>query len=114
MDTYNTSLASIHNDSQNEEARNLCGLSSSGYCFIGLSDESVEGQWVWSDGSEYNYSNWGGGGPDNNNGNEDCAVINAGGGWWGDIICTNLNWDFYFLCNNDDPTGLLKNTIYCI
>jgi len=45
--------------------------------FIGLSDQAVEGTFVWVDGSPLGYSNWETGEPSNGGGTyqEDCAVI---------------------------------------
>jgi hypothetical protein len=45
--------------------------------FIGLSDEAVEGRFVWGDGTPLQFSNWELGEPNDGNGRvaEDCAII---------------------------------------
>jgi parallel beta-helix repeat protein/predicted outer membrane repeat protein len=55
--------------------------------WIGYTDQTVEGTWVWSSGELSSYTNWSSGQPDNwgVGGGQDCAIA---GGWnWG------LNWD---------------------
>ena len=99
-DTYNTTLASIHNEEQMLEAKNLCvqGVISWDWCWIGLNDmdeeryNSTEG-WEWADGSVYNYSNWQPGRPDNYQ-NEDC-VHTFSSGLWNDQKC---NYCYSSLC----------------
>ena len=52
--------------------------------WIGLTDEAVEGTWVWSSGEPVTYTNWAGGQPSGNTG-QDYAQMNWGGtGLWDD------------------------------
>ena len=48
--------------------------------WIGLSDASQEGNWVWSSGEPVSYTNWNSGEP-NNSGNEDYAQMYGSGVW---------------------------------
>jgi hypothetical protein len=43
--------------------------------WIGFTDQTTEGTWVWSSGEPVSYTNWAPGEP-NNNGDEDFAVMN--------------------------------------
>ncbi|KAI6658950.1 Ladderlectin [Oopsacas minuta] len=64
-------------------------------CWIGLNDRSVEGTYIWTDGSVYSHTNWTGSEPSFSN--EDCVeIIRAGEGSWRSVDCgTMLN---AFLC----------------
>ncbi|MDO5979495.1 lectin-like protein [Flavivirga spongiicola] len=65
---------------------------SSGKClWIGASDEIVEGEWLWRDGSKMGYKHWAPEEPDNWKGKEDWSVIGWPGerfknGRWGDTV----------------------------
>lgn len=73
--------------------------------WLGYSDSSVEGRWVWEDGAP-TYTNWRPGEPNNSLGNEDCAVNNSiatstgPAGLWNDIPCTDLA---AYVCESRDP-----------
>ena len=49
--------------------------------WIGLSDQAVEGQFRWSDGTTPGYTNWAASEPNNSGGVEDYAVMVPGGQW---------------------------------
>eukprot|EP01084_Bolivina_argentea_P166595 289206_1 len=72
---YGTHLSSIHNDRDELEASNLCKSSSDGNCWLGASDEDMEGIWLWNDGTEWNYTDWAIDRPNDVNGNEHCLQI---------------------------------------
>lgn len=55
--------------------------------WIGLTDEAVEGTFVWDDGSKLEYSGWNIGEPNDYRAAEDCVQIRKGGGW-NDISCS--------------------------
>ena len=59
--------------------------------WLGFSDQSAEGGWVWSDGSPVAFVDWADGEPNNYGNGEDCAEIVvgglAGGGTWNDQKC---------------------------
>jgi len=52
-----------------------------GKYWIGLDDRETEGTWVWSNGDEFEYQNWGRGEPNNWGGNEDCVASYKSGKW---------------------------------
>ncbi|MEM6989024.1 MAG: lectin-like protein [Myxococcota bacterium] len=55
--------------------------------FIGYSDESQEGTWVWVDGTPRGYENWDFGEPNNAAGDQDCAVVRSEAADWDDVRC---------------------------
>uniref|UniRef100_A0A8C1HE91 C-type lectin domain-containing protein n=1 Tax=Cyprinus carpio carpio TaxID=630221 RepID=A0A8C1HE91_CYPCA len=80
-------LASVHNELENNF---LIGLlpSTTTRCWLGVQDAVEEGQWLWSDGTPYDYSNWCSNEPNNLN-VENCGEIN----WsfdrcWNDASCS--------------------------
>ena len=56
LNTFGTSSASIHNDQQNNEIKQLCLKYSYSDCFIGLNDIQTEGNLTWNDQSPYDYA----------------------------------------------------------
>lgn len=68
-----------------EENRWLAEALGGRTAWIGLSDESVEGQFVWANGERTDFANWAAGEP-NNEFNEDYVQINRFGfGQWNDM-----------------------------
>merc|ERR1719206_48905 len=63
--------------------------------WLGGSDASQEGTWVWSDGTSVVYTNWGPGEPNNAAGSQDCIEGNWHDFKWDDDYCTSEN---LFLC----------------
>ena len=63
------------------------------FCWIGFTDEDVEGTWEWTDGSTASYTGWVK--PEPNGGTaQNCAMFRAGTTWkgsWNDIKCSNTN-----------------------
>lgn len=88
-------LVSIHDE---EEllfvSSNSIDIIGTGHVWIGLNDIQEEGEYVWTDGSTFNYSKFSEGEP-NDDGNEDCIHITDDGRFWNDHYC-HLNK--YFLC----------------
>ena len=62
------------------------------YAYIGLTDFSIEEQWVWEDESVTKYLNFMSGQPNNWHGMEDCVVMTSDGKW-NDVAC-NLKYNF--------------------
>jgi cysteine-rich repeat protein len=56
--------------------------------WIGLNDQSSEGDFVWASGQAVVYTNWEDGEP-NNSGDEDCAQIYSWDGKWNDGTCSS-------------------------
>ncbi|XP_009688338.1 hepatic lectin-like [Struthio camelus] len=69
--------------------------------WIGLTDENLEGEWEWIDGTDYKttFTFWKEGEP-NNSGNEDCAHLWSFG-QWNDVYCT---YECYYICEKPVPT----------
>ncbi|XP_059372730.1 ladderlectin-like [Carassius carassius] len=86
-------LASVHSEQENDF---LLGLlpSSTTQCWLGNQDAVEEGQWLWSDGTPYDYSNWCSGEPNNLN-VENCGELNwavrkqSSDHCWNDESCSN-------------------------
>lgn len=55
--------------------------------YIGLSDEAVEGTFVWVDGSAPAFTAWGMGEPNNALDGEDCGQLAVATAVWNDIAC---------------------------
>lgn len=57
--------------------------------YIGLSDEAVEGTFVWVDGSAPAFTAWGMGEPNDALEGEDCGQLAVATATWNDIACVN-------------------------
>jgi hypothetical protein len=80
-------LASVHDEGTNEElfwaAIEIAGSS----WWFGLSDLEEEGEYVWTDGTPFDFEDWGDGEP-NNSGEEDCCHwADWNDGRWNDMPC---------------------------
>lgn len=75
-------LASIHSDEENVIAQSLIGGMEA---WIGMTDQAVEGQFVWTDSSSAAYTNWAGGEPNDWGGGEDASVLRGSTGFWNDL-----------------------------
>jgi hypothetical protein len=53
-------------------------------CWLGGTDEDVEGVWQWITGEAWEYTNWAPGEPNDACGGEDYLHIYDGTGWWND------------------------------
>eukprot|EP01083_Nonionella_stella_P191865 709775_1 len=120
--SYGTTLASIHNDTQNDEANSLCPTGAPTYsCWIGGNDGYVAWydaglSYEWLDGTAFDYGSdlsggvgpWSGGNPDINDGREHCLEIYQDGDGWNDAPkCEN---DKPFLCNHPFPRSYISHT----
>lgn len=86
------SLVSITSATENAAilaAGNAAGYASGGF-WIGYTDRTVEGQWVWEDGNTSTFTNWNPGEPNNSNCagsslGEDGAILQMSNGRWNDV-----------------------------
>lgn len=95
-------LAILRNAQDAQVAQTLVGANTA---FLGLTDQILEGTFVWSDGSSLIYTDWYAGEPNDGGGvyPEDCAVISgARTGQWDDRPCepiTDVGGGLYsYLC----------------
>ncbi|XP_059417233.1 ladderlectin-like isoform X1 [Carassius carassius] len=88
--SLDANLASVHSKAENEFVQSLLPTSST-RCWVGIHDGEQEGQWVWSDGTPYDYAYWCAGEP-NNSGVENCGEVNINqisNRCWNDLPCLN-------------------------
>lgn len=90
--TFGANLISVQSASENADL--VQALSNQGYAgqviWIGYTDETTEGSFVWYDGSPVAYSNWAPGEPNDAGGVEDCTQIYPDG-MWNDLNCAGYN-----------------------
>ena len=94
-------LVSIHSQEEQDFVQGLVdSVDEDRYEYhIGLNDRQREGQWVWSDSTEFDFDAWKPGQPDNKGWfGQDCAQSGVRGGSkkWTDRSC-NWNWE-PFVC----------------
>ncbi|NP_001124136.1 uncharacterized protein isoform X1 [Danio rerio] len=83
---FGGNLASVHNRLENDFLMNM--VPSSSRCWIGGHDGEQEGQWLWTDGSMFDYNNWCSDEP-NNQRSENCMEINwTSNHCWNDQGCS--------------------------
>jgi hypothetical protein len=81
-------LVSIHDQATQDEVRDTAYSLMPVNWWIGLSDNALEGTFVWSDNTPFGYDAWAGGEPNNSGGDENCGHLwDAAGGEWNDIQC---------------------------
>ncbi|XP_014826554.1 PREDICTED: lactose-binding lectin l-2-like [Poecilia mexicana] len=87
-------LVSIHSLEEHNFVNNLIKNfdPTRDFTWIGLADVHKEGAWMWSDGSNYEFSLWGHGEPNNgNNGQEHCGHTNIPPDYyWNDHLCSRV------------------------
>ncbi|MCC6554745.1 MAG: CotH kinase family protein, partial [Polyangiaceae bacterium] len=80
-------LASIHDQASHDEIWAAASAIAAGDWLIGLNDQAIEGDYVWTDGSPLDFTRWKPGAP-NNSGDQDCSALEvAAGGQWNDVDC---------------------------
>ncbi|XP_056615222.1 galactose-specific lectin nattectin-like [Triplophysa dalaica] len=79
-------LASVRSKAQNDFLLSLVPVNTN--VWIGGHDAEMEEQWLWTDGSPFDYSNLCNGQPDNYKDSEHCLQINwSSNGCWNDNQC---------------------------
>ena len=77
----------------------MVGLNGSGAWLGALRDSGSRDNFVWSDGTPWNYTNWAETQPDDYKGHEDCAQIwEFYGEQWNDRPCSDLR---FFVCKKE-------------
>ncbi|XP_065145822.1 galactose-specific lectin nattectin-like [Paramisgurnus dabryanus] len=85
--SVDANLASVRNIVENNFLLSVLAADTS--VWIGGHDAAVEGQWLWTDGSQFDFTNWCSGQPDNFQGNENCLEINyTTNRCWNDQPCS--------------------------
>lgn len=101
------SLLSVCNQAENDavwQAALNAGVS--GGLWIGYNDANSEGNWVWTDGSPCNFTNWNSGEPNNTTDpcsftGEDAAIIQMSNGKWNDVYAASV-------CGSQAYASLIK------
>ena len=92
-------LASIHSKEENDFVSKLVSPVAREEAWIGGSDLTSEGSWVWNDGSSFSWTNWGRRQPDNAHRKEHCLTTNWGTlGQWNDLGCSRQSRVKKFVC----------------
>lgn len=92
LEAHGQHLASFQNWCQNAAASAVCGENK---CWIGATcQDGTWGDWKWSDGTNWSYTEWNSGEPNDWNGAEDCVHQHTTG-LWNDAGCDSA---YYALC----------------
>ena len=95
-------LAEIFSSEKQTSITNEALLQNGRHYWIGLTDSSVEGHFIWQHSSKpLSWSNWSSGEPNNERGDEDCVVLDGWNGHWNDSTCSKTHdWgkDLHALC----------------
>ncbi|XP_016398390.1 galactose-specific lectin nattectin-like [Sinocyclocheilus rhinocerous] len=86
--SLDANLASVHSKIEHDFLLSLLP-SSSTHCWFGTHDGEQEGQWLWTDGTPYDYTHWAPGQPDNTGEpiTENCGELNYKNNGWNDGSC---------------------------
>nr|XP_055046129.1 ladderlectin-like [Misgurnus anguillicaudatus]XP_055046130.1 ladderlectin-like [Misgurnus anguillicaudatus]XP_055046131.1 ladderlectin-like [Misgurnus anguillicaudatus] len=87
--SVDANLASVHNIVENNFLLSLL-VSAKTRAWIGGHDGEQEGEWLLTDGSQFDFTNWCSSQPDNHGGTEHCLEINTHDSHcWNDVPCSN-------------------------
>jgi len=98
-------LVSLHSE---EEHQFVVGLNGGFPWLGGRRDPGNGNNFVWSDGTPWDYTNWARGAPDNNKGNEDCAHMKkkvAERHKWNDRPCSHVKT---FVCKKGPSDSVVE------
>lgn len=79
-------LVTINSSLENEWVRRH--FNTYGTVWIGCTDKASEGNWVWADGTQVQYTHWNPGEPSNSSGNENYGTMYTSG-YWNDVSATS-------------------------
>ncbi|XP_077374125.1 lithostathine-1-beta-like [Festucalex cinctus] len=99
-------LASIHNDLENKIVLQLLADNSVSAGWIGLHDAILENDFIWTDGSLEDFTNFDAGPPQEPNETGPCVEIDSSTGLWGDEDCTDTKEYVCIrnVCKGGDPS----------
>ncbi|XP_067252584.1 ladderlectin-like isoform X2 [Chanodichthys erythropterus] len=85
--SLDANLVSLHNKLENEFVRSLLPPSTTSWA--GAHDGEQDGQWMWTDGTAFDFKGWCSGEPNNSQRNpENCLEINhTTNRCWNDAVC---------------------------
>ncbi|XP_026181801.1 ladderlectin-like [Mastacembelus armatus] len=86
--SLDANLASVLDSREDRLIQKMIGDGTAAW--LGGTDAKQEGNWSWTDGTPFRYTNWAPGQPDNWQGNENCLHITAEGKMWNDLNCDQL------------------------
>ena len=97
-------LASIHSDDTNILLNGI--RNQDRWTWIGLNDTTDSGDYVWTDGTPFDYENFRWDQPDNQNG-ESCFIFYDGSLSWGDYGCSSTSYGSIltsYICRKSELT----------
>lgn len=112
--TFGANLISVQSAAENADL--VQALSNQGYSseviWIGFSDATTEGSFVWYDGAPISYTNWAPGEPNDAGGVEDCTQIYPDGSW-NDLNCAGYNSLSVIEVNLCPQVTVTTPTVHC-
>ncbi len=112
--SFGANLISVQSAAENADL--VQALSNQGFAgqviWIGYSDATAEGSFVWYDGSPISYTNWAPGEPNDAGGVEDCTQIYPDGSW-NDLNCAGYNSLSIIEVNICPQVTVTTPTIHC-
>ena len=97
-------LASIHSDQENRAVNAI--RNENHWTWIGLNDIAEEGNYVWTDGTPYDYNNYAPDEPNNHDVRENCINLLLHKGWG------ELKWNDY-KCEKDSNVRVKRFSYVC-
>jgi len=82
-------LASSNSEAENEFLWKFSDIWNAHGGWLGGSDSHVEGEWVWTDGSSFNYTNWDSSSPDGGL-TKNCMYMHSSHSSWTDENCDQI------------------------
>ena len=106
--TQNGYLAIIESEAENkavaEFAKNI--IDTTPYIWLGGTDEEREGNWKWTNGDSFSYTNWDSGEPNNVSNVEHYLMMYADNGLWNDATISSLAY-YGFICEQENSDATL-------